>query len=385
MTGIFAVLMVGPTTPLPVPPAVANAVESIEVRNSDDEGRDGFQIIFTIGRAGAQSSVVGNPLDYSLVDNPLLNAFNRVIIMLVFGLSPKVLIDGIITHKQFNPSTEPGQSKLTITGEDVSIMMDRKESSTTHPNQPDIAIVSKIIASYSQYGLVPMVMPPASMDVPITVNRIPSQQATDLEYIKLLAQRYDYVFYVEPTSIPNVNTAYWGPKQYTSIPQKALTVNMGSETNVKNINFQHSSLDTTIVTGSIQDPMLNMKIPVITTGSLRPPLSVSPDWMINLADAKTKQYRADGGVNIIQAYSEAQSETDRSTDAVTVTGELDGIIYGDILRARKLVGLRGVGYMNDGMYYVKSVTHTLKKGAEYKQAFTIVREGLGSTTPGVLV
>lgn len=374
-------LLVGPTIPLPAPPDLANAIESIEIRNTD-EGRDGFQIIFTIGRAGSQNPA-GNVLDYSLIDNPLLNAFNRVIIMLVFGLSPTVLIDGIITHKQFSPSAEPGQSKLTITGEDVSIMMDRKESSTTHPNQPDIAIVSKIIASYSQYGLVPTVVPPASMDVPIIVNRVPSQQATDLQYIKSLAQAYDYIFYIEPTPVPGVNKAYWGPKQYAGVPQKALTVNMGADTNVKSINFQHSSLDSTIVMGSIQDPLLNMKIPVITAGSLRPPLSVFPDWMTNLANAKTKQYRADGGVNVIQAYSEAQSETDKSTDAVTVTGELDGASYGDVLRARKLVGLRGVGYMHDGFYYVKNVTHTVKKG-EYKQAFTLVREGLGSTTAVVM-
>lgn len=373
--------MIGPTIPLPVSQDLANAVESIEVRNTD-EGRDGFQIVFSIGRAGSQTPD-GNPLDYSLVENPLLNAFNRVIVMLVFGLSPTVLIDGIITHKQFNPSAQPGQSKLTITGEDVSIMMDRKESSTTHPNQPDIAIVSKIIASYSQFGLVPSVVPPASMDVPIMVNRIPSQQATDLQYIKSLAEAYDYVFYVEPTAVPGVNKAYWGPKQYTSVPQRALTVNMGADTNVKSINFQHSSLDSTIVMGSIQDPLLNMKIPVVTAGSLRPPLSVFPDWLTNLANAKTKQYRADGGVNVIQAYSEAQSETDKSTDAVTVTGEVDGALYGDVLRARKLVGLRGVGYMHDGFYYVKNVTHTVKKG-EYKQAFTLVREGLGSTTPVVM-
>jgi hypothetical protein len=381
LTGIFAVLLIGPTIPLPAPASLSNAIESIEVRNTD-EGRDGFQIVLTTGRGGAQNPTE-NVLDYTLMDNPLLNTFNRVIVMLVFGLSPAVLIDGIITHKQFSPSAEPGQSKLTITGEDVSVMMDREELSTTHPNQPDIAIVSKIIASYSQYGLVPTVVPPPSMDVPIVVNRVPSQQATDLQYIRALSEAYDYVFYVEPTSVPGVNTAYWGPKQYTSLPQKALTVNMGSDTNVRTINFQYSSLDSTIVTGSIQDPLLNMKIPVITAGSLRPPLSAIPDWMANLANAKTKQYRADGGVNFIQAYGEAQAETDKSTDAVTVTGELDGVLYGDVLRARKLVGLRGVGYMHDGFYYVKNVTHKIKKG-QYDQSFTLVREGLGSTTPVVM-
>ncbi len=373
MPSVFAVLMIGPMIPVPAPEPLTSAIESIEVTNTD-EGHDGFQIVFSVGRSGQDI------LDYSLIANPLLNPFNRVIIMPVFGIVPTVLIDGIITNKQFNPDAEPGQSKLTITGEDVSVMMDREEMSTSHPNQPDIVIVTKIIASYAKYGLVPTVIPPASMDVPIEVNRVPSQQATDLEYIKALAEPYDYVFYIEPTPVPGINKAYWGPKDFTSIPQKALTMNMGSESNVTNINFQYSSLDSTIVTGSIQDPILNMKIPVITAGSLRPPLAAFPDWFINLANVKMKKYRASGGVNTMQAYCEAQSETDRSTDAVTVTGELDGVLYGDALRARKLVGLRGVGYMHDGWYYVKSVTHRIERG-KYTQGFTLTREGLGSTTP----
>jgi hypothetical protein len=215
------------------------------------------------------------------------------------------------------------------------------------------------------------------------VNRIPSQQATDLQYIKGLAEAYDHVFYIEPTPVPSMNTAYWGPKQYTGVPQRAITANMGSDTNLIEIKFESSSLDTTMMTGSIQDPILNIKIPVFTAGSLRPPLAAFPDWLVNMANAKTKQYRAGGGVNFVQAYGEAQAETDKSTDAVKATGTLDGTRYGGVLRARKLVGLRGLGYMHDGFYYVKNVTHMLKKG-EYKQEFTVVREGLGSTTPVVI-
>jgi hypothetical protein len=372
--------MVGSSIPLPAPESLSRAIESIEITNND-EGRDGFQIVFSVGRS--TSDPTQNPLDFSLIDSALLETFNRVIIMVIFGFVPVVLIDGIITHKQFKPSSEAGQSKLTVTGEDVSIMMDREEKSTTHPNQPDPIIVTKIIASYAKYGLVPTVIPPASMDVPIEVNRIPSQQGTDLQYILGLAQNYDYVFYVEPTAVPGVNKAYWGPKEYTSLPQKALTVNMDSFTNVTAINFQYNSLDSTVVRGSVQDPMLNMEIPVVTAASLRPPLALFPDLLKNIGNAKTKKYRAKGGVNAIQAYSEAQATTDSSTDAVTATGELDGIAYGDVLRARKLVGLRGMGFLHDGFYYVKNVTHRISNG-NYKQSFTISREGLGSTTPVVM-
>jgi hypothetical protein len=49
-----------------------------------------------------------------------------------------------------------------------------------------------------------------------------------------------------------------------------------------------------------------------------------------------------------------------------------------VLKARKLVGVRGAGAAFDGLYYVKSVTHNIKRG-EYKQSFTLSRNGLLST------
>ena len=52
--------------------------------------------------------------------------------------------------------------------------------------------------------------------------------------------------------------------------------------------------------------------------------------------------------------------------------------YGQLLKARRLVGLRGVGEAFDGLYYVKSVTSTIKRG-EFKQNFTLTRNGLIST------
>ena len=76
--------------------------------------------------------------------------------------------------------------------------------------------------------------------------------------------------------------------------------------------------------------------------------------------------------------------TDKSTDEViTGSGELDTARYGRPLYPRALVGVRGAGYQYDGFYYVKNVTHSLKRGA-YKQTFTITREGVGSTTPVVI-
>ena len=47
-------------------------------------------------------------------------------------------------------------------------------------------------------------------------------------------------------------------------------------------------------------------------------------------------------------------------------------------KARQVAAVRGAGAYYDGKYYVKSVTHNIKRG-EYKQSFTLSRGGTGSS------
>jgi hypothetical protein len=72
-----------------------------------------------------------------------------------------------------------------------------------------------------------------------------------------------------------------------------------------------------------------------------------------------------------------------SANAISGSGSLDVVRYGQPLRSRMLVGVRGASLAYDGMYYVDSVTHNIKRG-EYKQSFTLSRDGLISQTPMVM-
>jgi hypothetical protein len=67
---------------------------------------------------------------------------------------------------------------------------------------------------------------------------------------------------------------------------------------------------------------------------------------------------------------------------ISGSGSLDVMQYGQILSARKLVGVRGVGLSYDGLYYVESVTHNIKRG-EYKQNFNLSRDGFLANTETV--
>jgi hypothetical protein len=376
MLGTQLTLMIGPTIAVPAPPSLMESLKQVEVTHSD-EGQSGFQITFQVGRSGPTDL-----LDYALLSNPLLKPFNRVILLVTLNAIPRVLMDGIITHQQLAPSNQPGASTLTVTGEDVSLMMDLEEKSVEHPAQDETIIALKLIASYAQYGLIPMVIPPMVIDPPIPIERVPVQQATDLQYLKQIAERHAYVFYITPGPTPFTNTAYWGPPVRVGLPQRALSVSLGGETNVDSIRFRNNALGPTLVSGKVQDRQTNQSMPVQSFASLRPPLAAFPAWLVNQPNVRKTQFRQ-SGLNMMQSMSQAQSTTDASVDSVTAEGELDSMRYGDLLLARTIVGLRGVGYSYDGLWYVKRVRHVIQK-EKYTQSFTLAREGLGSTTPAVI-
>lgn len=378
LIGTYLTLWLGPAIPVPTSPTMLEALESVEVTLTD-EGRSGFSLTFRVGRSGT------DVLDYALLASPQLRPFSRALLIVTFNAFPQVLMDGIITRQELNPSEQPGASTLTVTGEDVSVMMDLEEKSAEHPAQDETIIAAKIIATYAQYGLIPMVIPPVTLDPPIPIDRTPVQQGTDLQYLQEMAERHGHVFYVTPGPAPLTNTAYWGPPVRVGIPQKAIAVNLGPNSNVSgNVNFSYNGMAPTQVTGQVQDRQLGQTVPVQTFASTRIPLSSQPAWLTQ-SNHRTRQFRQ-SGLNTMQAYGQAQAETDASNDQVlTATGQLDATRYESLLKPRGLVGLRGAGYNYDGFYYVKSVTHNIQvRENTYSQSFTLTREGTGSISPVVV-
>jgi hypothetical protein len=376
--GVQLTLLVGPTVPLPAPALLAENIDRVEI-NQSDAGRSGFQIVFRAGRSGPAGM-----LDYPLLVDPLLRPGNRLIIMVIINALPRVLMDGFIAHRQLNPGNAPGAGVLTITGEDVSCALDRDEVTAEHPAQNEMIIALKLIAMYAQYGLVPQVLPPFAIDFPVPVERVPVQRATDLKYLQALAARFGYVFYISPGPLPMMNTAYWGPPIRLGLPAKALSTHLGPDSNVESLDFQYDSQSAVQVEGRIRDRNLNTDLPVKTFFSTRiPPLAAFPALPCDLPNVRKVHLENAEGLNYAQAFARAQATTNASMDNVlTATGEVDAARYGEVLEARGLVGVRGAGYSHDGLYYIKTVKHTISHG-QYKQQFTLTREGLGSTLPMV--
>jgi len=283
-----------------------------------------------------------------------------------------------VKHHEVVPDAMQGSSQLVITGEDLTPVMDLTDSSgTPFPGlSPDLRVLT-ILSKYATFGIVPNVVPVVTPDVDVPTTRIPSQQGTDLAYIQQLAKEAGYVFYLQPGPMPGQIQAYWGPQIKVGVPQPALNVNMDSWTNVESLNFSYEPQKAVTPIVYLQDPTTGIviKLPIPGANPLTPPLgAVIP------TPQTTEPLQFTAKLPPAQALMRGFARAAETADVVTGDGTLSVLRYGSILQARQLVGVRGAGVAFDGLYYVDSTKHQIKLG-EYKQSFTLRRNGLVSNVP----
>jgi len=374
LRGVQLSLLIGPLVPVPAPREVIEALTEVTV-TTRDRGRSGFQLSFKLSNRSPLHTL------FLLTGGGGLSIV-RVIIIATVNATPNVLMDGVMTHHEVEPGKGAGgQTTLTVSGEDLSALMDKQDfSGFPFPAVPAEGRVALLIAKYGFLGLIPLVIPSVLIDVSIPTSRIPAQRGTDFNYIDQLAKRVGYVFYVNPGPAPGTSVAYWGPQVKVGVPQPALNVDMDAFTNVEALSFRFDNDKNAIPTlfwyDEISKAVIPIPLPPITP--LNPPLGLVPPIPTRLKPVSPDLSK----LPLPQAIMIGLAKASSWAEAVTGQGELNVLRYGRVLRARQLVGVRGAGPAFDGLHYVKSVTHKIKPG-EYKQSFNLSRNGLLSTVSRV--
>ncbi len=358
LLGIHLILKIGKSQPTRAPYNVMTALKHVQVTN-DAKGADGFQMTFSLGK-----DKMG---EYTLWESGLLDPETRVQIGAIIGLSTAPIIDGLIDHHQVKASSQPGQSTLTVSGSDISVKMNLKDKGVPYPAQSDSGIVEQILNKYATFKITPAVT--KTKEYPSVQQRTPHQtNLSDLDYIKDLAERNGFVFYIEPDSLGE-NIAYWGPEKREGIAQPPLNVNMASATNVLSLDFTHDALSPINVSGHRLDPETKKSIPVDGKAERNPPYAKTEGKAIKEVVMKCLANKDPGVADTL-----AKAKATNAPQPVSATGSLDTVRYGGLLRARKSVTVSGAGRRNDGKYIVSSVTHEIEPG-KYTQQFTLTREG----------
>lgn len=370
--GLYLTLKIGPSKPTPVPREVIEALDRIQVQTTAGETASGFELKFNLGKR--------QPLDrtFLLAGESSPPSMIRVIIAITANGGSDTLMDGVMTHYELSPGSGSNPSILTIRGKDLTALMDYQENFLPFPSTSIADRVKAILSKYEFLGIEARVIDEPIKNVQPPEIRFPLQAGTDLEYIEELARALSYVFYIEPGPEPERSIAYFGPEVRVGMPQPPLNVDMDALTNVEALDFSFDDEAAEEVNLLYTDPA--SKVP---TAVKRPDVSlVKPALSLRIPKPKkVKSKRCGEGLAKLSAgevASQGLAEVARSSDAVTATGSLDVIRYGRILKARRSVSVRGAGEAFDGPYFVKSVTHNIKRG-EYKQSFNLARIGLISS------
>src|SRR5271157_3846213 len=194
--------MMGPVIAVPVPSSVLESLAEVEVNVHDIEP-SGFKLTFSIDKQ--------SPLQLLfLLSGGLPLLFMRCILVATVNGVANVLIDGVITKNEIAPGDKGSSSTLTLLGRDLTALMDQVNwSGFPFPACPREARVALMLAKYAFFGVLPLIIPSIVFDISLPIEQIPSQQGSDLQYIRQLAEEVGYVFFIAAGPVPGTNTAYW--------------------------------------------------------------------------------------------------------------------------------------------------------------------------------
>ena len=367
-------LLFGPGVPAPAPQPVVEALQSVTVEENAGEIQSGFELTFALEK---NSPLATRLLVAGASALPIL----RIALMATINGRVTPLINGVLTKTDMQPGSGGAPATLSVKGKDLSATMDYLDfSGIPYPGLPPAARVQLILAKYAGLGVIPQVIPSLE-GPPLPSERIPRHQDSDLAYIRRLAREAGYTFFLKPGPAPATSIAYWGPEIRTGEVQPAITVESGFTSNAEALSFSFGKEEIEVPVVFIQNKQTKAPIPIPIPPEIpfRPPLGAIPPL-----PPRITPLRGSARLNAAEALVRGFAYAARNSDPLTGQGRLDVVRYGRILKARALVGVRGAGLAFDGLHYVDSVTHDLKRGS-YKQSFTLKRGGLLPTRASVPV
>ena len=346
----------------PAPPEVLATLQHLQVEDHA-EMADMLRMRVLIGVRDSASG-------WTLLDDELFARLTNLRVLVNIGTEhAQPLIDAYVVDTRTEFSNTPGKSYLDVIAMDPTVLLSLDEKVRAWPNMTDSDIASTIFGEYS-----------FDEDVETTTvsydedNVTTMQRGTDMRLLTQLAKRNGFEVFVELDQASGRLVGHFHKPRVDNTPQGVLSINLGEATNVnvfqarfdmlKPAQAQARSLDVSsredqqgeaaesslknLGKGPTIDPNRPRRVLVSQTG---------------LSDASE-----------LQTYSQAL--VDQTSFSILAEGELNTVAYGSLLKAKKLVSVRGAGRQFSGEYYVKRVLHQFT-GDGHVQKFSLRRNATG--------
>ncbi len=312
---------------------------------------------------------VKNDGTWTHLDDDRFVVWNRLSIVAGYPDDNDTIIDGYITHiHAYLSATGAEDMYIEVAGMDASALMDLEEKQLAWPNKKDSEIAQQI---FSSFGLSSVVEDTTLVHDERVATILQSE--SDIRFLRRLAARNGFECFIQG------GKGFFRSPNFQDPPQKVLAIQFGQETNLSSLQLYVDGTPPTSLEIRRIDPVAKQEnreklgnVPRRRIGA-----RTLNDLRASLPDGKRLiKQRPAAGTEEMQGELRAGYEA--AGEFVTVSGEIDSRAYRAVLRAKKLVTIKGAGATYSGLYYVTRARH-LFTNEQYIQSFEGYRNGVGLT------
>jgi hypothetical protein len=298
-------------------------------------------------------------------DDGRLVPWAPIVIEAAFGSVVEEVMRGYIRQIHADYPEDAGNARVTVECRDNSLVLDRehvRETWGADAPTSDALILALILGKYG------LTSDPANGSG--QTGLVLHQDATDIEFLRRRAEANGYDLFFHS------GMAYFGPMRLDAEPQTTIMVYAGEETSATRFMVRDDGHQADRVTFDRAE----------TTGSGTLSETLEPDLPLLGNEAATGagiglpeftwRMNRQGEMSEDEWRARAQRRANELSLRVRGEGELDGSLYGHVLRIGEPVGVDGVGERYGGIWFVDSVSHRFNSEG-YRQSFRVLRNAYG--------
>ncbi len=303
---------------------------------------------------------------WMIQDDDRIKPWAPIKITAVFGNEDEEVMRGYVREVKVEYPEDKGAAKVTIICQDESLKLDRVHINHTWGEDAPVtdgSIVSEIALNHN-LGM---------LDTPgegQTVEEL-NQNTTDVRFLKKRADANGYEIIFREGQI------YFGEMRVgLDTKQPTIMVYAGTATNCISFDIQDNGHQPDKVAYQLAAEV-GPDNPAQEVVSNLDSLGNEPADSTNsgLDDFVWRPQRQ-GISDDAQMAAVAQKAANEAAMKIKVNGELDGTLYGHVLRVAEPVGVDGLGERYSGVYYVDEVNHRFDVNG-YKASFKLIRNAYG--------